>query len=70
MSDASDINAIKSQTLALIQQLHENPKPSYSIDGQSVQWEQMLAGLERTVDWCDRKLQEYQPFQEETQAYT
>lgn len=68
MSDLTQIQAIKTQSLALIQQLHENPKPSYTIDGQTVRWDDFLAGLERTVDWCDSKMAAYEPFQFETEA--
>ena len=69
-SDLEQIQTIKSQTLALLVDARTNPKPSYSIDGQSVRWDDYVAGLERTVDWCNRKLASEVPYEEQTQAYT
>jgi hypothetical protein len=68
MSDAETIAAIRSQTLALIDALTADPKPSYSIDGQSVGWADYLVRLRETVDWCDRKLAEAEPFEVQTKA--
>lgn len=50
------IETIRSQTLALIAEITEQPKPSYTIDGQSVSWSDYLVRLRETVDWCDRIL--------------
>lgn len=61
--DTTQIQTIRSQTLAQIEQLTLNPKPSYSIDGQQVAWREHLDSLQRSVDWCDRKLAECDPFE-------
>ena len=37
-TDAQQLATIKSQMLANLVAITENPKPSYMIDGQSVQW--------------------------------
>lgn len=70
MSDAAMIAAIKTQTLSLIASVTESPKPSYSIDGQSVAWGEYLARLQTIVDWCDQKLADYDPFEVHTEGYT
>jgi len=70
MTDAETIAAIRSQTLALLATLTENPKPSYAIDGQSVSWAEYLARLQATVDWCDAQLAAAEPFEEHTRGLT
>ena len=70
MSDAITIQAIKTQTLAIIASLTENPKPSYTLDGQSVSWAEYLERLRGTVDWCDAKLVEGDCFELHSRGYT
>ena len=69
-SDAEQIKTILSQTLALIAEVTQNPKPNYSIDGQSVSWASYLASLRSTVDWCEAKLAGLEPFEIESQGTT
>ena len=40
----------------MITEITANPKPSYSIDGQSVQWTDYLKQLRLTVEWCDQQI--------------
>ena len=47
---------IKSQTLAMIAEITAEPKPTYSIDGQSVLWTDYLKQLRTTVEWCDQQI--------------
>jgi len=47
---------IKNQTLTMIAEITANPKPSYSIDGQSVFWSDYLKQLRLTVEWCDQQI--------------
>lgn len=61
--EISQIKAIRTQTLAQIQEVRGGLKPTYWIDGQRVHWEQYVDALQRTVDWCDRKLNELEPFE-------
>ena len=61
--DIAQIQAIRTQTLAQIQEVRSGLKPTYWIDGQRVHWEQYVDALQRTVDWCDRKLDEMAPFE-------
>ncbi|MDO4574050.1 MAG: hypothetical protein Q4D98_02425 [Planctomycetia bacterium] len=64
------IKIIRAQTLALLVELTEHPKPSYSLDGQSVDWETYQKQLQNTLDWCDAKLAGEEPFEFHTQAGT
>lgn len=65
-TNAEQIATIKTQTLQLIVDITENPKPTYMIEGQSVQWGQYLRDLQATVAWCDQQLNSEQPFEFET----
>ena len=40
----------------MIDEMTKTPKPSYNIDGQSVQWSDYLKQLRATVEWCDRQI--------------
>lgn len=66
--DQSQLQAIRTQTLQLLQQVRSEPKPTYWIDGQRVHWEQYAESLQRTVDWCDQKLADEQPFEIRSQG--
>lgn len=55
MSQAQ-IEKIKAQTLDLIEEITLHPKPSYMIDGQSIQWSAYLTNLKDTVTWCNQEL--------------
>ena len=69
-SDLEQLETIKSQTLALIAELTANPKPTYYLDGQTVSWNDYLARLQATVDWCQRKLAGEEPFEIHSQGIT
>lgn len=69
-SDQEQIESIKASTLQQIADLRANPKPSYRIDGQDVSWESYVTSLQDTVDWCDKKLAGYTPYEIRTQAVT
>ena len=68
--DLSQIEAIRSQALAQIQALLATEGPTITVSGEQVAWAPLLASLERNVDWCDRKLGEYDPYEVRTQATT
>lgn len=70
MTDHQRIAAIKSQTLALIEDITAAPKPNYRIDGQSVSWGRYLQQLLDTVAWCDRQLAGEGPFEIRSQGVT
>ena len=68
--EAQQITAIRNQSLAQLEELRANPKPSYSLEGQRVSWREYIESLQRTVDWCDQKLAGYQPFEYRSQGTT
>ena len=70
MSDLTTIQTIKSQTLEAILAITANPKPSYSIDGQSVSHSQHLKNLQETVEWCNEQVNNEEPFEVVTQGLT
>lgn len=55
-TDEERVALIRSQTLAVMQEVTRTPKPSYSINGQSVSWADYLSQLRDTVAWCDQQL--------------
>ena len=69
-NDLEQIRLVRSQTLALIAELTASPKPTYQLDGQSVAWNAYLARLQKTVDWCDRKLAGEEPFEMHSRGMT
>ena len=70
MSNLTTIQTIKTNTLQAIAEITAKPKPSYSIDGQSVSHDQHLANLRQTVDWCNEQLANEDPFEVITQGVT
>jgi len=69
-TDLEQIATIKTQTLARLVEITAQPKPSYDIDGQKVDWATYLKQLQATVAWCDEQLTTAEPFEESTQAGT
>lgn len=69
-TDLEQLQTIRSQALASISEITANPKPSYTVDGQSVSWNAYLRRLRQTVDWCDQKLAGEQLIEFRTQATT
>jgi hypothetical protein len=70
MTDREQIETIRHLTLAQLVDLRANPKPTYSIDGQTVSWTAYVNSLLQTVDWCDAKLIGLEPFEVQSQATT
>lgn len=69
-NDRQQIESIRSLALAQLVDLRANPKPTYTIDGQSVSWESYIRSLQETVDWCDTTLIGLDPFEVRSQGYT
>ncbi len=69
-TETQQVATIRSLTLAQLETLRADPKPSYSIDGQRVSWTEYIESLQQTVDWCDRKLEGYEPFEYRSQGAT
>ncbi len=69
-TDIQQLAAIKAQTLARIAEITAEPKPSYQIDGQKIDWADYLKTLRQTVDWCNTKLAGAAPFEYRSQGFT
>ena len=69
-SDAEQLATIKTQTLAVIVSITENPKPTYNIDGQMVAWGDYLKQLQATVKWVDDQLASESPYEIHSQGFT
>ena len=69
-TDLAQVQTIKTQTLANIVSITASPKPSYSIDGQSISWGEYLKQLQDTVAWCDSQLAGEDPFEIQSVGYT
>ena len=69
-SDAEQIATIKTQTLARIAEITAEPKPTYDIDGQKIDWGDYLGQLQKTVDWCNEKLAAEEPCEFRSQGYS
>ncbi len=67
---AETLANILTQTLARIEEITANPKPSYSIDGQSVAWGEYLRQLQDTVAWCKAQLAGEDPGEVSSQGFT
>ena len=70
MSDREQIESIRSLTLAQLVDLRADPKPTYSIDGQTISWTAYIQSLQETVDWCDAKLVGLEPFEVQSRGTT
>jgi hypothetical protein len=69
-TDLEQIATIKTQTLARIVEITAQPKPTYDIDGQKVNWETYLKQLQTTAAWCDQQLNANDPYEATSQAVT
>jgi hypothetical protein len=69
-TNAEIIATIKTQTLARIQEITAQPKPNYTIDGQSVRWADYLKQLWEVVANCDAQLSAESPEEVITRGYT
>jgi len=64
------VEALRSQALAQIEALLATVGPTITVGAEEVVWAPLLSPLQRTVDWCDLKLTEYQPYEVRSQATT
>ena len=68
--NAEHILAMRAQAVAQMESLLATSGPTITVGGEEMAWAPLLAALERTVDWCDRKLGEYEPFEVRSQGTT
>jgi hypothetical protein len=64
-----NLNASKANIAAILARITADPKPSYSIDGQSVSWESYFSMLTDKLEKLNQLIQiEGGPFEQQTQA--
>jgi hypothetical protein len=64
-----NLTAVKTNVSAILAQITSDPKPSYSIDGQSVSWESYFSMLTDKLERLNQLIQvEGGPFEQQTQA--
>ncbi len=66
----SMLHVIRSQTLGIIAEITAAPKPTYTMDEQTISWESYLKQLQATVDWCNAGLIAEEPFEIRTTSGT
>lgn len=66
-TDAENIATIRSNLLAALATESANPKPSYSVDGQSVSWTEWRAGILKQIADLDALGAATTPFEYTTQ---
>ena len=68
--DTTQIEAIRDQAATQLQSLLATSGPTITVNGTEVPWTPFLSPLRSTLDWCDRKLAEYQPYEVRSRAKT
>ena len=68
--DVSQVEAIRNQALLQMQDLMATAGPTIPVNGVDVLWAPLLAPLQRTLDWCDGKLSDYQPYEVRSRGRT
>lgn len=69
-ASVEDIEAMRAQTIAQMQALLAMSGPTITVNGEEVAWAPLLGALQSTLDWCDRKLAEYRPFEVRSEVST
>ena len=54
------IEQTRRNALATMAEVTSDPKPDYYVGGKRYDWAKYLEVLQRTIDWCDRKLRDYE----------
>ena len=57
------LRTIHAQILERIAEITAAPKPTYSIDGQEIQWAEYLKSLRETAAWIEQRLNSQEPFE-------
>ena len=68
--DVSQIEALRTAALAQMQTLLDSAGPTVTVGDAELPWAPWLAALEGAVDWCDRKLAEYAPYEAASRGVT
>jgi len=69
-TDAEQLATIKSQVLALLVDLTENPKPTYNVDGQNVSWTEYQRMLFERLDNINAQINAEGPYEHHSQGFS
>lgn len=56
MSAEETLTTIRDDAMTRLAEMYADPKPSYTADGRTVDWEGYAAQLRQTIDWCNAQL--------------
>ena len=70
MSYLDDLVTTRDQVAANLAEITANPKPNYSIDGQSVSWQSLFDSYISQLEQLNRHLAAAEPFEVRSQGYT
>jgi hypothetical protein len=68
--DVTQIEAIRDAAATQIENLLATSGPTITVNGAEVVWAPLLSPLRSTLDWCDQKLAEYQPYEVRSRGKT
>ena len=68
--DLNQIESLRDQALDQMATLLASAEPTITVNDEELPWAPLLDDLTRTVDWCDRKLAEYEPYEVRTRGKT
>ncbi len=69
-NDIEQIETIRTLTLAQLAQMRADPSAGYQFGNEEISWGELVSRLEQTIDWCDAKLADYQPFEVRSEGRT
>jgi len=69
MTVQADLETALEQIAARILEITESPKPSYSVDGQSVSWDAYLRTLIDSYERLKKQIQSEEPFEVQSTGY-
>lgn len=70
MTETQTLTKIRANLLARIDEITSQPKPNYSIDGQSVSWQSYLDSLFAKLKAIDDQIVSSEPFEVVTRSRT
>lgn len=56
MSVEQSLETIRDDAIARLAEICADPKPKYTVDGRTIDWEGYAADLRKTIDWCNAQL--------------
>ena len=70
MSYLDDLTTARDQVAANLKAITANPMPNYSIDGQSVSWQQLFDSYMNSLSALNQQIADAEPFEFQSQGLT